>query len=120
MLKTFLQLVPHIVVLLQELNVLSDQVIEVHRVVLFQTALIEAINFCDSRAEEVGAFLLVLRRPHQHVLGVGDPGQDSPRRKGVVVHLQLTHAASDQRQLIGGVVDGEGLAESEAVGIAAE
>ena len=80
--------------------------------------MIQPVHLGHARSEEVDVLLFVLRRPDQLVLGVGDSRQDRAWRKCIVVHLQLAHAAADECQLIGGVVDGERLAEAEAVRVA--
>ena len=107
MLKARVQLGADVVVLFQQFHVLADEVIEVHGVEFAQPLLIQLVNLRDTRAEEVEIRLFIRRRIDQLILRMRDPRQHRARRKCFVVHLQLTHAAAHQRELIGGVVDDE-------------
>jgi hypothetical protein len=101
------QLGPDIVVLLEQHHVVPDEIVEIHGVELFEPPLIEPIDLADTGPEKVGVVLLVLSRAAELVLGRGDPVQHGAGGKGVVVEVQLPHAAADQRQLVGRVVHGE-------------
>ena len=94
----------------EELHGLHQKIVEVHRIVLVELLVIEAVDLSGRPGDEVCfpaplAGLLVHLGGLQEVLGVGDQGGDGPVRDLLGVYLLLLQALADKAPRIVRVVD---------------
>ncbi len=104
---------------LEQVDRLHEQVVEVHRAHLDELLLVELVDVGGGPVEIAAAELLAEgRRVLQAVLGVGDGAGDRVGREALVVEVELCEAALDEAFGVVGVVDREGRAIAEALGLA--
>ena len=114
---------PHVVVGLQEVGRHHEQVVEVERVGRQQPALVLRVHVGDALAEGVRPAAGVLAERlevHQLGLGLADDPLHRPRGQPLLVEAELGGDHLDQAARVGVVVDREGRAVAEAVGVGAQ
>ena len=114
---------PHVVEGLEQVGRHHQEVVEVERVGRVQAVLVLRVDLGDALAEGVGpaARLLAERlEVDQLRLGLADDALHRPRGQALLVVAELGRDHLDQPARVGVVVDGEGAAVAEAVGVGAQ
>src|ERR1700682_34348 len=106
-LETLVKLFADVGMLFEQPDVLADEVVEIHGVEFAKALLVQPVNLGNAGSEEVGVVALIFDAPDQLILRAGDAVEDGGWGEGLVAHVELAHAASHQRELIGRVIDDE-------------
>ncbi len=113
-------LVEDVGVLAKELDGLHQEVIEIDGVVLLQRLLIALVHPRDDLLEVVAHEEGEGLGGGQLALGARDGGQHGPRRCAAGVEAQILHHRPDYGELVGLIVDGEGLRQADALAVHAQ
>ena len=105
---------------LQQRHRLHDQVIEVERVGRAQPRLVDRVDLGDLPLVPQRRALHGVVGREQLVLEVRDLGGDGPRRELLRIQLEIAGDEPDQAARVVGVVDGEGAAHPEVLGLPAQ
>ena len=121
--EAFLVRRPHVVAGLQQVGRDHEQVVEVERVGGQQSLLVLRVDVGDALAEGVGPAAGVLAERlevDQLGLGLADDTLHRPGRQALLVEAELGRDHLDEAARVGVVVDGEGRAVAEPVGVRAQ
>ncbi len=113
----------HVVAGLQQVGRHHEQVVEVQRVGRQQARLVVHVNVGDALAERIGSAAGVLAEGlevDQLGLGLADDALYGPRRQTLLVEAELGRDHLNEAARVGVVVDGEGRAVTEPVGVGAQ
>ena len=110
----------HVGVLLEQEDGAHQQVVEVHRVVLVQLALVGLVDPGRGLVVVVGRLPLGGGDVRQLVLALPDPGQHPRRREALLVQVQAAQHLLDDRHLVRAVVDREGPGQADLLAVAAQ
>ena len=105
---------------LQERHRLHDQIVEVERVGRAQPGLVDGVDLGDLALELHGGARGGVVRREELVLEVGDLRGDRPGVELLRVEIQIADDEGDEAARVVGVVDGEGAAHPEVLGLAAQ
>ena len=123
MAETLLVGLPHVVTGLEQVGRHHEQVVEVERVRRQQPLLVLGVDVCDALAERVGPaarYLAERLEVHQLGLGLADHRLDGSRGEPLLVEAELGRDHFDEATRVGVVVDGEGGAVAQSVGVHAQ
>ena len=107
-------------VLPQERVRLEDEVVEVEGGGLGEEVLVAFVDAMDDLLVVVGLLEAVALDAEELALRAGDGGEDFAGRELLVVDVELFHRALDERCLVGLIVDGVVLVESEELAVSSK